>query len=147
MNNRITIDRPCSQKWEDMQLTEQENIRHCGSCAINLIDFSKMTEAEIITYLAKPKKSKLCVRMHALDASKKLNYGHKQLLRWHKALPVGRSKGFLKASLMASLTFVLVSSGCHPYVEGEPAYPCSEILVADTTTTDVTDSVYVEVCN
>ncbi len=46
----ISIPQPCGQSWQQMETTE--NGRHCAHCAKIVVDFSKMTNDEILAYLA-----------------------------------------------------------------------------------------------
>jgi hypothetical protein len=47
---QIAIPTPCHQSWQQMETTG--NGRHCSHCAKTVVDFSKMTNDEILTYLA-----------------------------------------------------------------------------------------------
>lgn len=44
----LTIPRPCHENWESFRPVEGG--RHCGSCQKVVIDFTSMTEEQIITY-------------------------------------------------------------------------------------------------
>jgi hypothetical protein len=46
----ITIPTPCHQSWQQMET--KTNGRHCAHCAKIVVDFSKMTNDEILAYLA-----------------------------------------------------------------------------------------------
>lgn len=65
----IDIPETCNQSWEQMAPTG--NNRYCGQCCKTVIDFTKMTNDEIITFLAT--KNDVCGRFeqHQLP---KLNY-------------------------------------------------------------------------
>src|SRR6185312_3367240 len=45
----ISIPQPCHQSWN--QMTPADNGRHCAHCCKTVIDFSSMTNDEIIGYL------------------------------------------------------------------------------------------------
>ena len=45
---KITISEPCSQKWEELTVVEQG--RFCASCQKVVIDFTKMTDSELLDY-------------------------------------------------------------------------------------------------
>jgi len=47
---RITIPNPCSQSWQQMTAVEQG--RHCESCCKTVVDFSGMTNNEVIRQLS-----------------------------------------------------------------------------------------------
>lgn len=58
MITSISIPEPCSQQWQVM--TPVGGGRHCESCCKTVIDFTKMTDSEIINYFAT--KSNTCGR-------------------------------------------------------------------------------------
>lgn len=45
----ISIPNPCQQSWQ--QMTPEINGRHCRSCCTTVIDFTAMSNAEVIAYL------------------------------------------------------------------------------------------------
>lgn len=53
----IKIDKPCHEDWDKM--TPNEQGRFCGACQKNVIDFSTMTDNEIIAFLSEHT-GKLC---------------------------------------------------------------------------------------
>jgi hypothetical protein len=58
---KISISKPCSEDWKNLKI--RSNGRFCGSCQKNVIDFTKMTEAEIASFFKK-KPSNTCGRFH-----------------------------------------------------------------------------------
>lgn len=46
----IRIEKPCHEDWDQMTPTEQG--RFCGACQKNVIDFSKMTDNELLEFLS-----------------------------------------------------------------------------------------------
>ena len=69
MNNSspyvVTIPNPCHENWELM--TPQEQGRHCKVCNKVIIDFTTMTNEEIILYLQSAKES-VCGRIEEIDS-------------------------------------------------------------------------------
>lgn len=47
----LSIDKPCSEKWSAFEKTREGGF--CGSCQKNVIDFTKLTESEIIQFIRK----------------------------------------------------------------------------------------------
>jgi hypothetical protein len=47
---QIHIPRPCHENWENM--THQEKGRFCGACQITVVDFSKMTDKEMLDHIS-----------------------------------------------------------------------------------------------
>ena len=56
------IPAPCSENWEDMR--PEEKGRHCGACSKTVVDFSLMSDREIIAYLSRAGQH-VCGRMAA----------------------------------------------------------------------------------
>ncbi|HZY40183.1 MAG TPA: carboxypeptidase-like regulatory domain-containing protein [Mucilaginibacter sp.] len=65
----ISIPTPCSQSWQQMEITG--NGRHCAHCAKIVVDFSKMTNDEILAFLAGT--SNVCGRFNEFQLPN-LNY-------------------------------------------------------------------------
>jgi len=47
---KLSIPKPCHQPWQ--QMTAVEDGRHCESCCKTVVDFTKMTNDQIINYLS-----------------------------------------------------------------------------------------------
>ena len=45
---QLSIPEPCHQTWREMTPTQQG--RFCNSCAKEVIDFSTMTDTEVLNY-------------------------------------------------------------------------------------------------
>ena len=48
---QLHIPQPCSASWEQMQPTEKG--RHCAACAKQVVDFTSMSDEEVLRYLKK----------------------------------------------------------------------------------------------
>lgn len=66
-----SIPSPCSEDWNTM--TPNEQGRHCDKCAMTVIDFTKMTEAEIILTLQSAAGQRICGRMRQEVKSENLS--------------------------------------------------------------------------
>jgi hypothetical protein len=49
---QIIIPKPCHENWHNM--TPNEQGRYCGSCQKTVVDFSGMSDKELIDYISKP---------------------------------------------------------------------------------------------
>lgn len=58
MIKNFSVPSPCHEKWDKMQ--PQENGRHCDSCQKVVIDFTKMTDQQIIDHLSANAGKKMC---------------------------------------------------------------------------------------
>ncbi len=48
---QISIPEPCTQAWDDMQPTQGG--RHCAHCQKVVVDFTRMTDAQLISFIQK----------------------------------------------------------------------------------------------
>ncbi|MBS1595356.1 MAG: hypothetical protein JST90_13650 [Bacteroidetes bacterium] len=46
----LTIPTPCHERWDDMTATERGAF--CHSCSKEVIDFSAMTDSELLSFFA-----------------------------------------------------------------------------------------------
>ncbi|MBD2713591.1 carboxypeptidase-like regulatory domain-containing protein [Microvirga sp. STR05] len=54
----FSVPNPCPKSWAAM--TPTADGRHCGSCQHEVVDFSRMTEAEVTAWLARPAAGSVC---------------------------------------------------------------------------------------
>jgi hypothetical protein len=101
MKNRISLrlDEPCKQKWSEM--TPVNNGRYCDSCEKTVIDFSLMTDNEILQFLAE-KKTGFCGQFRASQLDRpfvetKLNGGAPRLNSFFAGLAIAGAAGSLSA--------------------------------------------------
>ena len=59
---KVSIFEPCPANWEKMQI--KLNARHCVQCDKSVVDFTKKSRAEIITYLIENPNGSVCGRMN-----------------------------------------------------------------------------------
>lgn len=57
---KLSIPEPCHQSWQ--QMTDVQGGRHCESCSKTVVDFTKMSNDEIINYLLVSRN--VCGRIH-----------------------------------------------------------------------------------
>jgi TonB family protein len=58
---KVAIFEPCPANWEKMQI--KLHARHCVQCDKSVVDFTKKSRAEIITYLIENPNGSVCGRM------------------------------------------------------------------------------------
>jgi hypothetical protein len=58
---QISIPEPCHENWQLMTLTEKG--RFCSACSKEVIDFSKMTDEEVLNYFTKKTTESVCGRV------------------------------------------------------------------------------------
>lgn len=93
---QVSIPDPCTQAWSDM--TPAEGGRFCTRCQHEVIDFSLMTDKEILAVISSRNKN-LCGRFQSAQLNRSL----------HEPLPPKRS--FFPAAVFASLIAALVPEG------------------------------------
>jgi hypothetical protein len=111
----ISIPKPCGENWNNF--SPKENGRHCSSCNKVVVDFTKMSDRQILEFL-EHKKSNTCGR-----------FRHDQMKTYDvsSAPKINQGFTFLKAGLM-SMVFALISKEAD-----------SQEIVARASTTQVHD--------
>ena len=66
----IRIDSPCHENWH--QMSDAEKGKHCAACNKNIIDFSILTDAEIIQYIESNKEAEMCGRFNTSQIERPL---------------------------------------------------------------------------
>ncbi|GAA4347613.1 hypothetical protein GCM10023185_02790 [Hymenobacter saemangeumensis] len=56
-----SIPQPCPKQWADMSPTEAG--RFCGSCQTEVVDFARMSDAEVLAYLSARRGQHVCGRL------------------------------------------------------------------------------------
>lgn len=64
---RISIENPCHEDWQGM--TPEAQGRFCSACEKTVIDFSQMSDAEILQYFSQPRTEKVCGRFKSEQLS------------------------------------------------------------------------------
>lgn len=82
-NLQLTIPEPCHENWQQMTPTEQG--RFCNACAKEVIDFSTMTDTQVLNYFTKLTHEKVCGRAlpEQLDRTISLPEQPKKRLFWY----------------------------------------------------------------
>jgi TonB-dependent SusC/RagA subfamily outer membrane receptor len=82
---QLSIPEPCHQNWDAMTATQQG--RFCNACAKQVIDFSTMSDAQVLNYFSGLTNDKVCGRVYPdqLDRTMAMPVpGKKKLFRyWH----------------------------------------------------------------
>lgn len=70
---KLSIPKPCTAGWENMGVTEKG--RFCNQCAKEVIDFTKLSDSEIVSYL-KAQKGSVCGRLSKTQQKRNLQSKH-----------------------------------------------------------------------
>ena len=100
-NTFLKINKPCSEHWENM--TPNERGRFCDSCAKNVIDFTKLSQAEI-SKKVQSTKGEICARVTKQQLETPLL--HLEVQKKYKLPYSNMAASILLASTMAVSTSV-----------------------------------------
>ena len=80
---QLSIPQPCHENWQQMTPTEQG--RFCNACAKEVVDFSMMTDREVLNYFTKVSTEKVCGRALPGQLDRIINYPKepKKRLFWY----------------------------------------------------------------
>jgi len=80
---QLSIPEPCHEDWQNMNPTEQG--RFCNACAKQVVDFSTMSDREVLNYFATIKNEKVCGRAYPdqLERAITMPKDPKKRLFWH----------------------------------------------------------------
>ncbi len=110
---QLEIPKPCSENWEEMHVVERG--RFCDLCQKTVIDFSILSDAEIIAYFKKSK-SEVCGRVRASQL-------HRDLI------PAPRQATFSSWKwIAASLLSFQVLTACKSLVSGTKTVEINQTL-------------------
>lgn len=144
MNKRISIQKPCHMSWKNLDAIQNSKNRHCNECSIDIIDFTQMSNDEVIKYLSERKTEKVCAKMYLVDENSRYSKVQEIILSWHEYIKSKINNQRFKTAILAILGLMLFTTGCI----GQPAdEPCRVEFVPDTTTIAPNDSTYVEICD
>ncbi len=78
---KLSIAKPCNEDWQ--QMTQLDQGKHCSSCQRVVIDFSKMSDSEIVQYLLKHKSEKICGNFYSTQINRPMGFvNKKKSVRW-----------------------------------------------------------------
>ena len=130
-NAVLHVPNPCSQEWNKM--TPQEKGRFCGSCNKTVVDFTKMKNEEILSYL-KNQPGKTCGYFLPHQVEVKRPKHHQFLLNWYENTQNGIKTRFLRNVSLAFIALCMTLVGCNsPSTTGEiePPSDSSERITGD----------------
>jgi hypothetical protein len=130
--------------WKEMDKIDNSTSRYCNECSVDLVDFTSMSDDEMVAYLSTRKTEKVCVRMYAADALANPSRSQKFFLNGYKKIKSSQINRHLKAAILVVFSSVLLTA-CGGGEDVRP--PCRTELVPDTTTVEPIDSVEVVLCD
>jgi hypothetical protein len=116
---RISIENPCHEDWQTM--TPETQGRFCGACEKTVVDFTTMSDAEILHYFSKPSVEKTCGRFRveqlAESGTSKQNIPSER--NWVPATSSKPSKALLHFAYLLVIVMGVGLSSCNNHVQGE----------------------------
>jgi hypothetical protein len=76
-NISLTIAEPCHESWDKMSPAEQG--KFCGSCNKQVMDFSSMSDAQLVAFFKKPSTGSVCGRFVTHQLERELSAKRKRL--------------------------------------------------------------------
>jgi hypothetical protein len=102
---KLKVAKPCHEDWQNMSPNAKG--RHCQSCAKTVVDFSIMTDAEIVSFF-KNKPQNVCGR-----------FAEKQLEKQYSIVTPSQSMSYARAAALAAGLFV-AATGCQELNSPQP---------------------------
>ena len=78
----ITVPQPCHENWAQMAPAAQG--RHCAACDKVVVDFTRMTDAEVVRWLQRPQPGRTCGRFATKQLNRPLLVPALPAPRWQK---------------------------------------------------------------
>ncbi|RFZ85472.1 hypothetical protein DYU05_07710 [Mucilaginibacter terrenus] len=126
----ISIPNPCSASWQEM--TPTDNGRHCLQCNKNVVDFTTMTDTEVVQYIQTP--GKACGRFspHQLKRINTLVEDTPRSFSWKGLVAAASLISIIPSAKAEAKTILAIEQSAAPKSGGK------EIALADSITTRIT---------
>jgi hypothetical protein len=125
---RLNIAEPCHEKWQYMSITEQG--AYCKSCCKEVIDFSSLTDEEIVDYFEKRIGEKICGRLKNDQLNKPLVYISPEVL----SMDIPLWKKFIAVIFICFSSFIVGCKSQPPSFEDIPLPPPVHAISATSLT-------------
>ena len=113
---QLSIPEPCQENWQQMDPSEKG--RFCNACAREVVDFSTMTDNELLHYFSKKGGEKVCGRMYPDQLNRAITLPtpvkHRKFRYWNYAaacLFLFSKSSVLKAQIKSQVVTVPVQPG------------------------------------
>ena len=140
-NLKLELTNPCHENWDAMTASEQG--RYCGSCQKTVVDFTTMTDREIISYISLYSNGNTCARVHEGQLNRLIQTPPERKHSWKYFWSLALSSLLISYRSMAQVKSVkgeVVATVCH-----DTGKPPERILLGKTAARQVRDTVITEV--
>lgn len=145
---RLSIPIPCGEDWDQMKPVERG--RHCQQCCKTVVDFTGMSDAEILRYISENVGAKVCGRLMPDQLGRQLAPAPVQRNGWKgwnlvlaSALVLGKGPGYapgsapprkatVEARRMDDVEVKVVPDTSFPWTGGIAVSDSDEIVSPDT---------------
>lgn len=114
---QIKIPNPCKANWDKMSPTI--NGRHCDDCNKTVVDFTKMTNDEIILYLSKPTSENTCGHFLKGQLKNDKNRLQKYFYNQYCKASLTTNNKILRIASLVIIGGLLTLTGCNTPTNGE----------------------------
>lgn len=117
---QLTIDEPCHEDWDQMTPSEQGHF--CSSCQKHVIDFSTMSDTQLVAFFKKPPQGSVCGRFFSDQLDRAIDIPKKRI-PWVKYFFQFALPAFLASAKVAAQGNVTVKN---KRVEAMPPKPAPQ---------------------
>jgi hypothetical protein len=129
----MKLEKPCTRNYSSMPV--QEEGRHCSHCDKVVIDFRKMSEAELKSYFIQHSGERVCGKLKSYQVNEHSAFV-KQILSFKNFVSDRINFAPLKLALLAMisslLTFTTSCMGAVRPVERKPDQPKDSVQIKNT---------------
>jgi hypothetical protein len=115
MKQRFIVPEPCSADWN--QMTKNEMGRHCNACSKTVVDFTAMTNEEIISYINEYSSQHVCGHFY----KSQLEQGNRSNLQMWKEKASSWRLTWLSKAAVGVFSAMLFLSSCVQQISGQIA--------------------------
>ena len=140
-NLKLELTNPCHENWDAMTASGQG--RYCGSCRKTVVDFTTMTDREIISYISLYSNGNTCARVHEGQLNRLIQTPPERKTSWKYFWSLALSSLLISYRSMAQVKppkGEIVATVCH-----DTGKPPERIFMGKTTARQVKDTVTTEV--
>ena len=105
------VNEPCKKSW--LKMKPNDKGRYCGSCCKTVVDFSRMTENEIMKYLNLHRAEKTCGHFFTAQLENDHKGFRKFIIDAYYKTATSNDHSFTKGVTIAILVIASFFSGCN----------------------------------
>ncbi|MEO6720383.1 MAG: carboxypeptidase-like regulatory domain-containing protein [Ferruginibacter sp.] len=107
---QLSIPDPCHQSWDHMTPTQQG--RFCNACAKEVIDFSQMSDTDVLNYFSIVNKDKVCGRAYPDQLNRNIETMPAKKISWYWHYAIAFFLFFSKSTTAKAQGLVIINTQC-----------------------------------